>query len=86
MNNLEKEQQLAQKVYAAAIESGLITEDDTSPSLPSTVEIERLNLLGNALISSKLFEDDEFKLHTILDEYSSIIKFRFILNRLLAQE
>jgi hypothetical protein len=83
MKTIELEQKIAQKIYIAATESGLIDDDDFVPSADHFIEIERLNLLANALITNKEHEEDIPKLQSILDDYTNYVKFKLKLNNLL---
>lgn len=86
MKTFENEQKIAQKIFIAATESGLIDEDDFIPSSNLLIEIEKLNLLANALISTKMFDEETTSLQGIIDDYSTFVKFKIRLNGLLSND
>jgi hypothetical protein len=83
MKTIENEQKIAQKIFTAATESGLVDNDDFVSSSNLPIEIEKLNLLANALISCKMFDEETPYLQSILDDYTTFAKFKIRLNDLL---
>ena len=86
MKTIENEQKIAQKIFTAATESGLVDNDDFVSSSNLPIEIEKLNLLANALISCKMFDEETPYLQGILDDYTTFVKFKIRLNGLLTND